>query len=81
MQINLNNEEILSAIGAYVSEQGISTTGKDLSISIKAGRGNNGMSATVNITEQSEAKVPTGAIARDGADSSPFNSDADVGQD
>jgi len=82
MQINLNNEEILEAISDWIKGSGISTSGKDLAIDITKGRGNNGVSATVDITEaiNDDPVIPTyGDNAA--TDGSLFNSNPEVGQD
>jgi hypothetical protein len=51
MQITLNQAEIESVIISYISDQGISITGKSVSVSLTAGRGVNGMTASINITD------------------------------
>ena len=81
MQINLNNDEILSAIEDYVSGQGISTAGKTLTITLKAGRGEKGMSATVTIREGAPTNIATPRGDTDDTSGSLFNSDAEAGQD
>lgn len=77
MQITLNENEIKRAIIAFVSDQGISITGKNVEVSLTAGRAPNGMSASidisnddpvplknvvVNVTEEAPAKEATGLV-------------------
>jgi hypothetical protein len=50
MQITLNQDEIEKAIITYVGNQGISITGKNVDVTLVAGRGPNGMSATIDIS-------------------------------
>ena len=51
MQIIINEDEILEAIKGYISNQGIVTTGREITIELTAGRGPNGSRATVEITK------------------------------
>jgi hypothetical protein len=50
MQITLNQDEIEKAIITYVGNQGISITGKHVDVTLIAGRAPNGMSASINIS-------------------------------
>lgn len=50
MQITLNQDEIEKAIITFVGNQGISITGKHVDVTLIAGRGPNGMSATIDIS-------------------------------
>jgi hypothetical protein len=50
MQITLNQDEIERAIITFVGNQGISITGKNVDVTLIAGRAPNGMSATINIS-------------------------------
>ncbi len=49
MQITLNQDEILVALENYVRSQINIATGQEVSIDLKAGRGENGFSATLDI--------------------------------
>ena len=49
MQITLNQSEIEIAIQDYISGQGISISGRNVDVSLTAGRGPNGMSASIDI--------------------------------
>ena len=51
MQIIINEDEILEAIKGYISNQGIITAGREITIELTAGRGPNGSRATVEITK------------------------------
>lgn len=51
MNVTLNNTEIEKAIVAFVGSQGISLVGKSTSVQLIAGRGGNGMSASISIDE------------------------------
>jgi hypothetical protein len=50
MQITLNQDEIEKALKNYVASQGISITGKHVDVTLIAGRAPNGMSASINIS-------------------------------
>ena len=54
MQITLKQSEIEEAIIAYVGNQGISITGKNVAVSLVAGRAPNGMSACIDISNDDE---------------------------
>ena len=49
MQITLNHDEILEALDAYVRTQIAIAPGQQVTIDLKAGRGENGFSATLDI--------------------------------
>jgi len=51
MQIIINEDEILEAIKGYISNQGIITAGREITVELTAGRGPNGSRATVEITK------------------------------
>jgi hypothetical protein len=53
MQITLNESEIKKAIIAFVGNQGISITGRT-TVKLVAGRGPDGMSATIDISNEEE---------------------------
>lgn len=53
MQITLNQREIEQALISYVGSQGIVITGK-VGVSLIAGRGPNGVTATIDITNDGE---------------------------
>lgn len=60
MQITLNQDEIERAIITFVGNQGISITGKNVDVTLIAGRAPNGMSATINISNDDvPSNVPT----------------------
>ena len=50
MQITINQLEIEEAIKNYIHGQGIGFGDNEVSVSLTAGRGANGMSATIDIT-------------------------------
>jgi hypothetical protein len=54
MQIKLNQKEIEQALIAYISNQGVSTSGKTIVVDMTAGRGENGISATIDINNEPE---------------------------
>jgi hypothetical protein len=61
MQITLNQDEIEKAIITFVGNQGISITGKHVDVTLIAGRAPNGMSASINISNDdvpSQAPTP-----------------------
>lgn len=49
MQIQLKQPEIEAALRNYVSHQGISLVGKDVTIDFTSGRKNNGITADIQI--------------------------------
>ena len=51
MKIQIKEPEIIAAITEYLSQQGIRTLNKDITVSFTAGRKNTGLSAEVNIEE------------------------------
>lgn len=59
MQITLNQDEIEKAIITFVGNQGISITGKHVDVTLIAGRAPNGMSASINISNDD---APSNAI-------------------
>lgn len=71
--LNLNQAAIEAALVDYVSTMGISTEGKEIEVSLTAGRGANGFSADVslittatkngaNVREKSLEPVPTSSL-------------------
>lgn len=52
MQITLNQTEIEKAIIAFVGNQGISITGSNVTVALTAGRGPNGVTATIDISNE-----------------------------
>lgn len=63
MQITLNQQEIEKAIISYVGQQGIAITGKNVSVSLSAGRGENRMSATIEISNDGPSEKTPKSIA------------------
>ena len=61
MQITLNQSEIENAIITFVGSQGIAITGKNVDVTLTAGRGPNGMSASIDISN--DAAKPKKIIA------------------
>jgi hypothetical protein len=60
MQITLNQDEIEKAIITFVGNQGISITGKHVDVTLIAGRAPNGMSASINISnDDAPTNIPT----------------------
>jgi len=60
MQITLNQKEIEKAIISFVGNQGIAITGKHVNVTLVAGRGPNGMSASIDISNDDPVtNVPT----------------------
>lgn len=60
MQITLNQDEIEKAIITFVASQGISITGKNVDVTLIAGRAPNGMSASINISNDDRpSNTPT----------------------
>ena len=58
MQITLNHNEIEEAITQFIGNQGIDIADKCTQVSMVAGRGTNGFSATVDITSNTQGKEP-----------------------
>lgn len=68
MKLEINETEINNAIIAYVNTLGLDTTGKDVEVSIVAGRGSNGNKAEIEITEvkaQTDVKTPAPSLSTD----------------
>ena len=61
MKITLDQEEIETAIKNFVGSQGIAVVGKDVGVSLIAGRGPNGFSAAIDITDGNNSKPATTA--------------------
>lgn len=66
MKIELNDAEIKNAIEAYVATQGVSTHGKEVTVSLRAGRGDNGFTAEVEL--EASAVPPVVNVRSLGAD-------------
>jgi hypothetical protein len=64
MQIQLKQNEIEEAISQFVSQQGISLSGKTVSITFISGRKDNGLSAEVTIESSATNGKPLAAIPR-----------------
>lgn len=75
MQITLNQDEIMEALKDYAFRVINVAPGNDITIDLKAGRGENGYSATLEITPQrlTESHKPTGPNVR------PVASEGSVG--
>lgn len=60
MQVTLNQKEIETAIITFVGNQGISTVGKRTEVTLIAGRGPSGMTASIEISDgEPQANVVT----------------------
>ena len=57
MQVTINQQEIERAIIAYVGNQGITLEGTNVKVNIHAGRGPNGLSASIDITNEGDEAV------------------------
>lgn len=57
MQVILIQNEIEDAIEAYVSNQGINLSGRQLEVDLTAGRGSSGFTATIDISNE-DTEVP-----------------------
>lgn len=74
MQIQIKQTEIIAAIKGYISNQGISLKGKDVTITFTAGRKETGLTADISIDDarqdiskfyvEKEA-IPEGLIKRE----------------
>jgi len=69
MQVTLNQAEIERAIIAFVGNQGISITGKNVEVTLVAGRGPQGMTASIDISN--DDLPPVGPITRKKKDAQP----------
>lgn len=49
MQVTLKQAEIEAALQSYIVEEGVNVSGKQVNVSLIAGRGSNGMSAVIDI--------------------------------
>lgn len=74
LQVTIDNDGVLEAIGDYVAKQGINTADKDLTVTIKAGRGDNGTTASVEINDLPRDTAKP--INRGGSDKPIFGGDA-----
>lgn len=57
MQVILKEHEIKQAIMTFVGNQGVSMAGKKVDVALIAGRGANGMSATIDINDNGENEM------------------------
>ena len=72
IQITLNQDEIFAALDAYVREQISVKDGMEVAIDMKAGRGENGYSATIDIVPAGTAKAtPVAPVASAPAAATP----------
>ena len=62
MQITLNQDEIETAIKNYVNQQVNIREGQEITIDLKAGRGENGFSATIDIVPEGTPKLITKVV-------------------
>jgi hypothetical protein len=51
MQIQLRQSELVQAVRQFITHQGINLDGKSVDVDFTAGRGDNGMTATINIEQ------------------------------
>jgi len=65
MNITLNHKEIEQAIADKITNEGINVVNKDMNITMVAGRGGNGMSATVELTERVSNNTSTGNMSKE----------------
>lgn len=61
MKLTFNSQEIEQALISYVSTQGINLSDKDVTVNMTAGRGPNGHTAELDITNKamSKSSAPT----------------------
>lgn len=64
MQVTLNQKEIETAIITFVGNQGISTVGKRTEVTLIAGRAPNGMSASIEISDDVNHNPPSTGVPR-----------------
>lgn len=62
MRIQLVQAEIEEALSDFIVKQGINLTGKDLQISFTNGRGNNGVTADLDIEPSQEGRAPRSTV-------------------
>jgi len=62
MKINLQEAEIYKALVEFISNQGIDITNKTVEVSLTAGRGANGHSAQIEITQSENSPVLPGTV-------------------
>jgi hypothetical protein len=58
LQIIINEKEIVKAIKQFISNQGTTLIDKSLDVSLTAGRGANGHSATIEVNDLAEEEKP-----------------------
>jgi len=64
MRITLIQDEIEVALKEYVANQGISISNKEIEIDITAGRGANGITASLDIVEVAKKKASVEVVNR-----------------
>ena len=65
MRITLIQDEIEVALKEYVANQGISISNKEIEIDITAGRGANGITASLDIVEVAKKKASVEVVNRE----------------
>lgn len=80
MQITLDQDEIFEALTAYVQDQVTIKPNQTIEIDLKNGRGENGATATINISAASKPKPEkdSSEVEYPSEDASPFE---DSGED
>ena len=63
MQISLNQTEIEKAVVNYIAEQGITIAYKDITVTFSAGRGENRLTADINIKPMGDILTSPAALA------------------
>ena len=63
MQISLNQTEIETAVVNYIAEQGITIAYKDITVTFSAGRGENRLTADINIKPMGDILTSPAALA------------------
>lgn len=58
MIINLKQNEIVTALKQYISQQGINLTNKEIQVSFTAGRKDSGISAELTIEDGASVDIP-----------------------
>ncbi len=65
MKIELNDSEIKDAVAAYVATQGVSTEDKDVQVTLRAGRGENGYTAEIEVSAMKNPPAVTTNVVSD----------------
>ena len=71
MKIEINQAEIEAAIVAYVGSQGIDVEGKDVGVDMVAGRGANGYTASITLTDKTASVELKEVGSEEGDDNTP----------